>query len=113
MDKRFMRVGNYVQDPIQNIVLEAKADEVVYADLFAGIPLTEKFFTRNKFVLESVNGENHYYREEGFFATAQRTDDAWFVQVRANGMTFTGGIAFVHQFQNILCDMGILMRIRL
>ena len=49
MDKRNMRIGDFVRDPEQNENLRVTLNEIEYSEIFEGIPLKRRFFDKNAF----------------------------------------------------------------
>ena len=106
MDKRSMRIGDFVRDQAQNENLIVTLNEIVYSELFEGIPLTRQFFDKNAFKVDTTTGNEVLYRQEGgAFVTAEdKGNGRWSVQIRHGKMTFAGDIFTVHHFQHLLSD---------
>ena len=56
MDKRNMRIGDFVRDQAQNENLIVTLNEIDYSELFEGIPLTSQFFNKNAFKVGTTTG---------------------------------------------------------
>ena len=106
MDKRNMRIGDFVRDPVQNENLRVTLNEIEYSEIFEGIPLNRRFFDKNAFSVDTTTGNEVLYRQEGgAFVTAEdKGDGRWFVQIRHGKMKFAGDIFTVHHFQHLLSD---------
>ena len=61
MDKRNMRIGDFVRDPEQNESLKVTLNEIEYSEIFEGIPLTRRFFDKNAFKVDSTTGNEVLY----------------------------------------------------
>ena len=71
MDKRNMRIGDFVRDPEQNENLRVTLNEIEYSEIFEGIPLNRRFFDKNAFKVDTTTGNEVLYRQEGgAFVTA-------------------------------------------
>ena len=113
MDKRNMRIGDFVRDPMQNEKLIVTLNEIECSELFEGIPLTKKFFDKNGFAVDTaIRNEVLYKQDREIFVTAEdKGAGKWFVQVRHGNMTFAGEIFTVHHFQHLLNDCLIFWKI--
>lgn len=113
MDKRNMRIGDYVRDPMQNEKLIVTLNEIECSELFEGIALTRRFFEKNGFVVDTSTGNEVLFKQDGgIFVTAEEKGAGmWFVQVRHGNMTFAGEIFTVHHFQHLLNDCLIFWKI--
>ena len=83
MDKRNMRIGDFVRDPVQNENLRVTLNEIEYSEIFEGIPLNRTFFDKNAFNVDTATGNEVLYRQEGgAFVTAEdKGDGLWVVQI--------------------------------
>ena len=113
MDKRNMRIGDFVRDAEQNENLRVTLNEIEYSEIFEGIPLTMRFFDKNAFKIDTTTGNEVLYRQEGgAFVTAEdKGDGRWFVQIRHGKMKFAGDIFTVHHFQHLLVDCLVFWKI--
>ena len=113
MDKRNMRIGDFVKDPVQNYNLRVTLNEIEYSELFEGIPLTRRFFDKNDFAVDSTTGNEVLYKQDGgiFVTVEDKGAGKWFVQVRHGNMTFAGDIFTVHHFQHLLVDCLVFWKI--
>ena len=113
MDKRSMRIGDFVRDQAQNENLIVTLNEINYSELFEGIPLTRQFFDKNAFKVDTTTGNEVLYRQEGgAFVTAEdKGNGCWYVQIRHGKMKFTGDIFTVHHFQHLLSDCLVFWKI--
>ena len=113
MDKRNMRIGDFVRDPEQNENLRVTLNEIEYSEIFEGIPLTRRFFDKNGFAVDTSTGDEVLFKQDGgIFVTAEEKGaGGWFVQVRHGKMTFAGDIFTVHHFQHLLVDCLVFWKI--
>ena len=113
MDKRNMRIGDFVRDPVQNENLWVTLNEIEYSEIFEGIPLNRRFFDKNAFKVDTTTGNEVLYRQDGgAIVTAEdKGNGCWYVQVRHGRMTFAGGIFTVHHFQHLLVDCLVFWKI--
>lgn len=113
MDKRNMRIGDFVRDPEQNDNLIVTLNEIGYSELFEGIPLNRRFFDKNAFKVDTTTGNEVLYRQEGgAFVTAEdKGNGRWSVQIRHGKMIFAGDIFTVHHFQHLLSDCLVFWNI--
>ena len=113
MDKRNMRIGDFVRDQAQNENLIVTLNEIDYSELFEGIPLTRQFFDKNAFDVDTPTGNEVLYRQEGgTFVTAEdKGNGRWYVQIQHGKMTFAGDIFTVHHFQHLLVDCLVFWKI--
>lgn len=115
MDKRELRVGDFVKDPAQNYTMRVGVEEIAYAELFEGLPLTKTFFVKNGYKETEIDGKVVLFRQEAeIIATAEeRTEGQWFVQVRKGYTKFEGIVYWVHHYQHILSDTRVYWKITL
>ena len=108
-----MRIGDFVRDPMQNEKLIVTLNEIECSELFEGIPITEKFFKKNGFAVDTATRNEVLYKQDReIFVTAEdKGAGKWFVQVRHGNMTFAGDIFTVHHFQHLLNDCLIFWKI--
>ena len=113
MDKRNMRIGDFVRDPEQNGNLIVTLNEIDYSELFEGIPLTRQFLDKNAFKVDTTTGNEVLYRQEGgtFVTADDKGDGCWYVQIRHGKMKFAGDIFTVHHFQHLLSDCLVFWKI--
>ena len=113
MDKRNMRIGDFVRDPVQNENLWVTLNEIEYSEIFEGIPLNRRFFDKNAFKVDTTTGNEVLYRQEGgtFVTSEDKGNGGWYVQIRHGRMTFAGDIFTVHHFQHLLVDCLVFWKI--
>lgn len=115
MDIRELRVGNYVKDPKNcGYTIRLELDDLHFAHLFQPAPLYGGFFEKNGIGKECIGEETHYFvSNEDMSIAATKEEELWSVRVinfRKN-MSFTGRIGAIHEFQNILSDCGLYMKL--
>ena len=115
MDKRNMRIGDFVRDPEQNENLKVTLNEIEYSEIFDGIPLKRRFFDKNAFKVDTATGNEVLYRQEGgAIVTAEdKGNGCWYVQVRHGRMSVAGNIFTVHHFQHLLSDWLVFWKIQI
>lgn len=110
MDKRALKIGDWVQDARnRDYPIKVGVAELRYTELFEPIKITEDVLVKNGFRAEEFNGEKNYFRSEGTqTAVAHRTGEVWDVDIR-NGNThrYIGKITAVHELRNALSDCFI------
>ena len=113
MDKRNMRIGDFVRDPVQNENLWVTLNEIECSEIFEGIALTRSFFDKNGFVVDTSTGNEVLFKQDGgIFVTAEEKGvGRWFVQIRHGNMKFAGDIFTVHRFQHLLVDCLVFWKI--
>lgn len=115
MDKRELRVGDFVKDPAQNYTMRVGVEEIACAELFEGLPLTRGFFDKNGFRVDTTIGKEVLYKQDGEILVMAEDNGAgkWFVRVRHGTTTFSGEIFTVHHYQHILSDTRVYWKITL
>ena len=115
MDKRNLRIGDYVKDPNNyGYVCRVGIDELRYAEIFQPAPLYEEFFTKNGIMPEGIMGETAYFLNTGpILINARKKGETWLVTVRnmADNRKFDGEIRHIHEFQHILDDCHVNLRL--
>ena len=90
MDKRNMRIGDFVRDPEQNDNLIVTLNEIGYSELFEGIPLNRRFFDKNTFNVDTTTGNESAFR--GTTIERSRTSSRSFTFVNCPGNNFWFGL---------------------
>lgn len=115
MDKRNLRIGDYVKDPNNyGYTIRVGIDELRYAELFQPAPLYDDFFTKNGIIGEEIGGEINYYLSKGPISIrANKVGEKWNVSVRnmAEKRKFEGEIMAIHEFQHVLDDCFVHIRV--
>jgi len=109
MDKRNLRIGDYVKDPNNfGYTIKVGLDELRYSELFNPAPLYEEFFTKNGFEVQELGGETNYFLSKGPVSIrANRVDEIlWSVSVRnlRDKRKFEGEIRAIHELQHATSD---------
>ena len=115
MDNRNLRIGDYVKDPNNyGYICRVGIDELRYSEIFQPAPLYEEFFTKNGINAEEVAGETAYFLEKGpIIINARKQGEVWLVSVRNmhEKRKFEGEIRYLHEFQHVLDDCLIHIRL--
>lgn len=116
MDKRVLRIGDFVQDTKnQGYAIRVGISEMHYTELFEPIKLTDEFFLSNEFKMQEFNGEKNYYRQDEAKSVVahQNKSGSWDIDIR-NGQDFRyiGRLTAVHEVQNALSECFIYWKIK-
>ena len=116
MDKRVLRIGDFVQDAKnQGYAIRVGISEMHYTELFEPIKLTDEFFLSNEFKMQEFNGEKKYYRQDEAKSVVahQNKSGSWDIDIR-NGQDFRyiGKLTAIHEVQNALSECFIYWKIR-
>ena len=116
MDKRVLRIGDFVQDAKnQGYAIRVGISEMHYTELFEPIKLTDEFFLSNEFKLQEFNGEKNYYRQDEAKSVVahQNINGSWDIDIR-NGYDFRyiGKLTAIHEVQNALSECFIYWKIK-
>lgn len=116
MDRRVLKIGNFVQDAKnQGYAIRVGISEMHYTELFEPIKLTDEFFLSNEFKMQEFNGEKNYYRQEDTKGVVahQNKSGSWDIDIR-NGQDFRyiGKLTAIHEVQNALSECFIYWKIK-
>ncbi len=116
MDRRVLKIGNFVQDAKnQGYAIRVGISEMHYTELFEPIKLTDEFFLSNEFELQEFNGEKNYYRQDEAKSVVahQNKSGSWDIDIR-NGQDFRyiGKLTAIHELQNALSECHIYLKIK-
>ena len=116
MDKRVLRIGDFVQDAKnQGYAIRVGISEMHYTELFEPIRLTDEFFFANGFKAEEFNNSKNFFRFEGSASLIAHKVEGpvWNIDIR-NGQDFRyiGKVTAVHEVQNALFECRIYWKIK-
>lgn len=120
MDRRVLKIGNFVQDAkTQGYAIRVGISEMHYTELFKPIKLTDEFFLANEFkmleIWNDVTGEKNYYRQDEAKSVVahQNKSGSWDIDIR-NGQDFRyiGKLTTIHEVQNALSECFIYWKIK-
>lgn len=111
MDKRDIRVGNWVFDT-RNYNYEFKVDmeAISCSELFTPIELRDKFL--ESFHSEEIEGRKVYSREKDTnLIVLEKNDTNWRLSIHTPSTNVETSIRYVHELQNLMNDCHIYWEI--
>lgn len=105
MDKRSIRIGNWVCDASNyNYELRVGINELEYANIFVPVKIAPRFLS----IFREDDIAGVYYKEEnGAIVSIQKEGEGlWRLSIHTSSSKFEGYIRYVHELQNLLWDCG-------
>lgn len=110
MDKRALRIGDWVQDATNGYEIQISLVDLQYAYVFEPIFLSSKYL--GEFGYEEMEGRKIYHKEEGLnVVTLEDLGEKWRLSIHTAWASFEGTIRYVSDLQHFLSDCQIYWKI--
>lgn len=107
MDKRDIRIGNWVRDTANyNYEFRAGISAIECANLFSPIPISAKFL--KEFKRDELMGNEIFHKDDGSgVVVVENNRTHWRLSIHTMSTKLETKIFYVHELQNFLSDCKI------